>query len=82
MSLDGVFNNLITIKMENNSDSNHRLSLSAIEKCIITIRGQQVLLDRNLADMYQVDVGYMNRQVKRNLKRFPADFMFQLLTEV
>ena len=67
--------------MENNSDSNNRLSLSAIEKCIITIRGQQVLLDRNLADMYQVDVGYMNRQVKRNLKRFPADFMFQLTSE-
>ena len=67
--------------MDNNSNSNNQLSLSAIEKCIITIRGQQVLLDRNLADMYQVDVGYMNRQVKRNLKRFPADFMFQLTSE-
>lgn len=67
--------------MENNSNSNNQLSQSTIENCIITIRGQQVLLDRNLADMYQVDVGYMNRQVKRNIKRFPADFMFQLTSE-
>ena len=58
-----------------------QLSLSNIESSIITIRGQHVLLDRNLAEMYQVDVGYMNRQVKRNIKRFPPDFMFQLTKE-
>ena len=58
-----------------------QLSLSNIESSIVTIRGQHVLLDRNLAEMYQVDVGYMNRQVKRNIKRFPPDFMFQLTKE-
>ena len=45
---------------------------------IIQIRGVQVILDRDLAAMYQVDVGQMNRQVKRNIKRFPVDFLFQL----
>ncbi len=61
--------------------ASNQLSLITIEKRIITIRNVQVILDRYLADMYQVDVGYMNRQVKRNLKRFPADFMFQLTKE-
>ena len=61
-----------------NSD---QLSLSTIENKIITIRNVQVILDRNLADMYHVEVGYMNRQVKRNIKRFPPDFMFQLTKE-
>ena len=58
-----------------------RLSQDTIEKRILTIRKVQVILDRDLADMYHVDVGYMNRQVKRNIKRFPADFMFQLTKE-
>ena len=58
-----------------------KLSISRIENKIITVRNVQVILDRHLADMYQVDVGYMNRQVKRNIKRFPDDFMFQLTKE-
>ncbi|MBR6346134.1 MAG: ORF6N domain-containing protein [Bacteroidales bacterium] len=62
------------------ADCSH-LSLSTIENKIITIRNLQVILDRNLAAMYQVDVGYMNRQVKRNINRFPTDFMFQLTKE-
>ena len=52
-----------------------------IEDRIFTIRGKQVMLDRDLAKLYQVDVSQMNRQVKRNIERFPDDFMFQLTKE-
>lgn len=48
---------------------------------ILTIRGVQVILDRDLAELYGVEVKYLNRQVKRNGERFPADFMFQLSKE-
>ena len=48
---------------------------------ILTIRGVQVMLDRDLAELYGVEVKYLNRQVKRNGERFPADFMFQLSKE-
>lgn len=54
---------------------------SDIQKCIITIRGRQVMLDRDLAKIYNVETGRLNEQVKRNIKRFPEDFMFQLTTE-
>ena len=52
-----------------------------IEDRIFTIRGQQVMLDRDLAHLYGVEVSQMNRQVKRNIERFPRDFMFQLSKE-
>jgi hypothetical protein len=45
---------------------------------IYVIRGQKVMLDKDLAELYQVDTRRLNEQVKRNLKRFPGDFMFQL----
>ncbi len=45
---------------------------------IYVIRNQKVMLDVDLADLYQVDTKRLNEQVKRNLKRFPEDFMFQL----
>jgi replication fork clamp-binding protein CrfC len=49
-----------------------------IESCIYLIRGQKVLLDRDLAALYQVTTGNFNKAVQRNRKRFPEDFMFQL----
>lgn len=52
-----------------------------IENLIYTVRGVQVILDRDLARLYQVDISQMNRQVKRNIERFPEDFMFQLSKE-
>ena len=55
--------------------------LDAIEAKIITVRGQQVIMDRDLAILYQVDLAQMNRQVKRNIERFPPDFMFRLTKE-
>ena len=51
---------------------------TSIEERIFSIRGKQVILDRDLAKLYEVDVAQMNRQVKRNIERFPDDFMFQL----
>ncbi|GHS86277.1 hypothetical protein FACS1894201_07000 [Bacteroidia bacterium] len=49
-----------------------------IEKLIFSFRGTQVLLDRDLADMYDVEVKRLNEQVKRNIDRFPEQFRFQL----
>ena len=57
------------------------LSQHDIENLIITVRGEQVLIDRDLATIYQVEVKQMNRQVKRNIERFPEDFMFRLTKE-
>jgi hypothetical protein len=49
-----------------------------IENKIYLIRGLQVMLDNDLAEFYQVSTGRLNEQVKRNMDRFPSDFMFQL----
>lgn len=49
-----------------------------IRSMIYTIRGQQVMLDADLAEIYGYEVKRLNEQVKRNIKRFPEDFMFQL----
>jgi hypothetical protein len=49
-----------------------------IENKIYLIRGQKVMLDSDLAQLYEVETRYLNKQVKRNLDRFPEDFMFQL----
>lgn len=48
---------------------------------IFLIRGKKVLLDKDLADLYGVMTGNLNKAVKRNIKRFPEDFMFQLTDE-
>ena len=50
----------------------------SIRSRIFTIRNVHVMLDRDLAELYGVEVKYLNRQVKRNIERFPDDFMFQL----
>jgi len=50
----------------------------AIEKRIFVVRERQVMLDEDLADLYGVETKRLIQQVKRNLKRFPGDFMFQL----
>ena len=49
-----------------------------IERRIIVIRGKKVMMDRHLAELYGVETGALNRAVKRNPGRFPADFMFRL----
>jgi len=57
---------------------NNQIPVEVIENRIIIIRGQKVLLDRDLAELYGVETKYLNRQVRRNQKRFPLEFMFQL----
>lgn len=57
------------------------LNADYIQNCIYFVRGNQVLLDRDLARLYQVETRQLNRQVKRNIARFPEDFMFQLTIE-
>jgi len=57
---------------------NIQLQINEIQHRIYTIRGFQVMLDRDLAEMYGVKAIRLREQVKRNSKRFPADFMFQL----
>ena len=52
-----------------------------IQARILTVRGVQVMLDRDLGELYGVDVKRLNEQVKRNAERFPSDFMFQLSKE-
>jgi hypothetical protein len=54
------------------------IAAPAIEKRIFVIRERQVMLDEDLADLYGVETKRLIQQVKRNLKRFPEDFMFQL----
>jgi hypothetical protein len=54
------------------------VSSDNIQNKIYTIRGMQVMLDRDLAELYQVETRRINEQVKRNIERFPEDFMFQL----
>ena len=54
------------------------LTVESIRNCVYMIRGQQVMLDSDLADIYGYEVKRLNEQVKRNINRFPEDFMFQL----
>jgi len=56
-------------------------SVEQIESQIFLIRGQKVMLDEDLALLYEVETKALNRAVKRNLERFPDDFMFQLSTD-
>ncbi|MGE3609320.1 MAG: ORF6N domain-containing protein [Bacteriovoracaceae bacterium] len=52
-----------------------------IEKMIYVIRDHKVMLDSDLAELYEVDTKVLNQAVKRNISRFPLDFMFQLTSE-
>lgn len=49
-----------------------------VEKRIFAIRGHRVMIDRDLAELYEVETKYLNRQVRNNIQRFPEEFMFQL----
>lgn len=57
------------------------IHLGQIEHVILLIRGQRVMLDRDLAALYGVETKNLNKAVQRNLDRFPPDFMFQLTAE-
>src|SRR5438105_4240243 len=57
------------------------MPLERIEHAILLIRGQKVMIDRDLAALYGVETKNLNKAVRRNLDRFPSDFMFQLTAE-
>ena len=54
------------------------VSVERIEQMILSLRGQKVILDKDLASLYEVSTSNLNKAVSRNLDRFPKDFMFQL----
>ena len=69
----------ITENINTNKDyMSKELSAKQIENRIFNIRGIQVMLDNDLAEIYQVETRALNQAVKRNSDRFPDDFMFQL----
>ena len=57
------------------------LQITTVENKILTIRNQQVMIDRDLAELYGVETRVLNQAVKRNIERFPKSFMFQLTEE-
>lgn len=65
----------------NQSEKSVAVSDEIVMSKIYMIRGQKVMLDRDLAELYNVETRVLNQTVRRNIKRFPADFMFQLTKE-
>jgi len=61
--------------------SSDKTLVETIKKTIYDIRGQKVMLDRDLANIYGVETRSLNQAVKRNADRFPTDFMFKLTKE-
>lgn len=57
------------------------MPIERIQRLILLIRGEKVMLDADLAALYGVTTGNLNKAVRRNLDRFPSDFMFQLTSE-
>lgn len=57
---------------------NDIVPIEVIQKSILQIRGKMVMLDRDLAELYGVETRKLKQQVRRNIKRFPKDFMFEL----
>ena len=57
------------------------IPIERVERAILLIRGQKVMLDRDLAALYGVETRVLNQAVKRHARRFPADFMFELERE-
>jgi hypothetical protein len=55
--------------------------IKSIQNRIYEIRGERVMMDKDLAALYEIDTKLLNLAVKRNIKRFPTDFMFQLTKE-
>ena len=68
-------------KKQKPTSDNLPLPLELIKRRIYIVRGQEVMLDSDLAELYQVETKVLNQTVKRNQERFPGDFMFQLTTK-
>lgn len=63
--------------------SNNRIAISdeLVTQKIFAVRGMKVMIDRDLAELYGVETRVLNQAVRRNVKRFPEDFMFQMTQE-
>jgi hypothetical protein len=57
------------------------ISAAVVEQAIVLLRGHRVMLDSSLASLYGVETKVLNQAVRRNLERFPGDFMFRLTHE-
>ncbi len=77
-SLNVNNNNEQLTKTKNVANDLMEIDSDTIKNLIYTVRGKQVMLDSDLAKLYQVTTGRLNESVKRNIKRFPENFMFQL----
>jgi hypothetical protein len=62
-------------------DATVSVPVQDIERSIYLVRGQRVMVDRDLAELYGVETRVLNQAVRRNVRRFPPDFMFQLTPE-
>ena len=62
-------------------DTTELQSVESIKDRVYMIRGEQVMMDSDLAEIYGYELKAMNQQVKRNIERFPEDFMFQVKKE-
>lgn len=71
----------LVVENGNLSLSNVEITGHELRSMIYVVRNQQVMIDNDLAMLYQVETGALNRAVKRNIKRFPEDFRFQLTVE-
>jgi hypothetical protein len=71
----------VTLKVDSAMSETNLIPAARIERRILFLRGQKVMLDFDLAELYSVETRVLNQAVKRNLERFPEDFMFQLTWE-
>jgi len=78
---EGVCSGLILILIYLSNVGNKMRPLEQISGKIILISGEKVMLDRDLAELYGVETKTLKRAVRRNIERFPADFMFELNSE-
>ncbi len=69
------------VKLKTTSAGLVRVSARTLERCIFLVRGYRVMFDSDLANLYHVPTKVFNQAVKRNLDRFPDDFMFELTAE-
>ena len=76
-----MFPNVCLSLQKENMKTTVMNEIQTIQSKIYEIRGQRVMLDRDLAELYEVTTGNLNKAVKRNIRRFPPDFMFQLTKE-
>jgi hypothetical protein len=74
-------NDYILLGKKGRSKTSNIVPQEVIENKILFLRGKKVMLDKDLAMLYKVETRALNQAVKRNLKRFPKDFMFQLTEE-